>query len=305
MGRFPGPVGDEIEVIFSACDAQLTAGGKPGAGSAVMRWGEGTVAIHTDFGPAGQDKDSNQDSVLAWIAGEGGEGGGIRWAIAMADGVTSSHYAETGAEIACWTSLAALLSAGGTADEKARAAVDAAGDAIGAVADMIGEEPSRYKPEDVFDSMWSYVLRRGLLLQTTLSLVWLEGGVCHIGMVGDAGAAIEVGPGEVGGRKVLAGPDLKTSRVHAIGPNNRRVERLDCWQQIDSEDVSLLALYTDGVGRGIGPNAGRLFHSFERMGSRAAHGNPAKRLIQDWIRTRGQDFEDNLSLAIVRWDHNR
>ena len=69
----------------------------------------GAIAFHTDFGPAEQDKDTNQDYVLAWVAKPGKSSSGVVWALAMADGVTASYQAELGAELACRASLARLL----------------------------------------------------------------------------------------------------------------------------------------------------------------------------------------------------
>ena len=146
------------------------------------------------------------------------------------------------------------------------------------------------------------MLREGLLLQTTLTLAWLEQDKCHLAIVGDGGAAVQFRERPQHDRVVLAAPSAETSRVHAIGPGNRHIDDFDVWQTLDANELSLLAIYTDGVGLGIGTDAGLLFDQLEERRDISEEPNVAKRLIQEWIRTRAGDFDDNLSLAIVTWD---
>jgi hypothetical protein len=302
MVKLDGAASEEIEHALTESTEQLTARGICQCGSSRLQWPEGAIAIHTSFGPAEQDKETNQDFVVAWVPEQQRPPSGIRWALAMADGVTASYYAELGAELACRVSLARLVAHEGAPQDKARDAVNAAGDAIGAVVDVIEEDAEHYRPEELFVSTWRYTLREGLLLQTTLSLAWLEDGVCHLAFIGDGGAAIQFRKGRRHQRIVLAGPNVETSRVHAIGPRNRRVDDLDSWQSVGATDISMLAIYTDGVGLGIGPNASLLFEELQSRGDSLESTNVAKHLIQEWIRTKAEDFEDNLTLAIVTCD---
>ena len=127
------------------------------------------------------------------------------------------------------------------------------------VVDVITRNPEQYQPEGLFASTWKYMLREGLLLQTTLTLAWLEAGKCHLAIVGDGGAAVQFRDGPQRDRLVLAAPSEETSRVHAIGPGNRHVDDFDVWETLDANELSLLAIYTDGVGLGIGADASLLF----------------------------------------------
>ena len=297
-----GPLDDEIETILTDCAGLADDNGECLSASGKSRWEQGRIAFHTDFGPAEQDKDTNQDFVLAWPARSSQSSSGIVWAIAMADGVTASYQAESGAELACRVSLARLLSHTGKADAKARDAVDAAGDAIGKVADVITRDPQRYQPNGVFASTWRYMLREGLLLQTTLTLAWQEQDRCHLAIVGDGGAAVQFRDRPQHDRLVLAAPSAETSRVHAIGPANRHADGFDAWHSLDANELSLMAIYTDGVGLGIGADAGLLLDQLEERSDIAQEVNVADRLLQEWIRTRPGDFDDNLSLAVVSWD---
>ena len=191
MTAWTGPAAEESRRIRNQHEQTLVMRGVVCATSGTLQWADGMLALHTDFGPAGQDKDTNQDYVVAWVPGSTVGKQNIGWALAMADGVTSSLYAEVGAELACWSALACLVSGGGNGQEKARAAIDAAGEAIGLVADAIAAAGELYRPAAEFPSTWRYTLREGLLLQTTLTLAWLENGVLNLAMVGDGGAAVE------------------------------------------------------------------------------------------------------------------
>lgn len=302
MATLDGPAGEKVQSILADCASLLTQQGVCEFGSGRLRWAKGAIAIHTDFGPVEQDKETNQDFVLAWVGDERGERPTIQWALAMADGVTASYCAELGAELACRAGLARILAYEGTPRDKARAAVNAAGDAIGAVADVIEEDAEHYRPEDMFASTWRYTLREGLLLQTTLTLAWLEDEACHLAIVGDGGAAVEFWRGPQHEQKVLAAPNAETSRVHAIGPKNRHVEQLDCWKQVVTKDLSLLAVYTDGVAHGISPEASLLFEQLQEDRSESDTDNVAEQLIRGWISKRADEFEDNLSLAIASWE---
>ena len=296
------PLDDEVESILT--DSARLAGGNGEclSVSGRSRWEQVQIAFHTDFGPADQDKDTNQDFVVAWTVRSSESPSGIVWAIAMADGVTASYRAELGAELACQASLARLLGHTGKADAKARDAIDAAGDAIGRVADVITRDPQRYQPNGVFASTWEYMLRKGLLLQTTLTLAWQEQGTCYLAVVGDGGAVVQFRDRPQEDRLVLAAPSTETSRVHAIGPGNRHAEDFDVWRSFDADESSCMAVYTDGVGLGIGADAGLLFGQLEGQNGISQAPNLAEKLIQEWIRTRPGDFSDNLSLAVVIWD---
>jgi hypothetical protein len=299
MTAWTGPAAKESCRIANQQQARLARSGTVCAKSGTLRWAEGTLALHTDFGPADQDKDTNQDYVVAWVPGSAAGKEPILWAMAMADGVTSSLYAEVGAELACWSALACLVSHGGDEKNKARAAIDAAGDAIGVVADTIAAAGEIYRPAAEFSSTWRYTLREGLLLQTTLTLAWLEHGVLNLAMIGDGGAAVEEF-GETDRRiKVLAQPDPSTNRVHALGAHNRRVSELDGWQQTSAAPLRTVAFYTDGIARALDTRVGQLFESLQD--ARRKDGNSAESLIKTWLTTREAEFDDNLSLAVASW----
>ena len=105
MPGLSGPAGDELHELLRKCDQALSQSGRLRIQSGILPWSEGMLTVHTDYGPPQQDKDTNQDYVLAWCGGNTQRPTGVQWAVAMADGVTSSYWAEIGAKLACHTSL--------------------------------------------------------------------------------------------------------------------------------------------------------------------------------------------------------
>ena len=256
--------------------------------------------VHSEFGPAVQDKDSNQDFVIAWQDhGETEETKG-HWAIVMADGVTSSCWAEWGAELACWISLAKLVELRGVRAGKQLAlnSVNAAGEAIGKLADVITKGPQQYRPKDEFEATWEYVLSEGLFLQTTLTLVWWDG-YLHIAIVGDG--AVTIRESNDAGCRTIAGSDLQSSWVQAIGPNNRQLAELGAWDRLELKMPCSMAVFTDGVARGVSCDVGEIFAHADAaiVGGKT---NPAQRVLGLLQQNRPKDFEDNLSLGLVYID---
>jgi len=258
--------------------------------------GDYRIDLHTDAGPADQEKTINQDYVVAWSGTPRETPTGIDWAIAMADGVTAARYAEIAAELACWAALQRLLEEPATLapGAAARGALHAAGGQLELVAAPLAEDPEETCPDDEMFSNWKWVLKRGWLLQTTLSLAWCQQGDVHLAMIGDGGALLltERQPGQV-----LAAPQ-ETSVVHALGPANPRPERMDLFESLRLAAGQKLLICTDGVGRGI-----------ERLRSRGqlplqpcfeeAATHLARALIDGWLAQYPSEFSDNLTLALV------
>ena len=291
-------VADSCRTLREASHERLAAGGSLCTGSGVLAWNGGRLDLHTDFGPPDQDKEGNQDFVLAWVPHQP-RTQGLRWAVALADGVTSSYHAEVAAEVACWSGLAAVVGPETTPAERARAGIDAAGQSIGALADLIEDDADAHRPDGEFESSWRYTVREGLLLQTTLTLAWLEGNRFCVAMVGDGGAVVELDGGAEPRLEVLAEADASTSQVHALGPRNRTVLELDCWREVEIDGRSRLALYTDGVCRGVQLSERSLFAESDSVCRADGGTNVAESLVRRWIKTDARAFEDNLTLVLV------
>lgn len=282
----------------SARDAvnALTSRGSVIAGTGAFSWKDGMLAIHTDFGPASQDKEENQDFVLAWTPDD--DKSTVDWAVAMADGVTSSYLSGEGARVACSAGLTALITDEDSQDwrRRARRAVDAAGIAIGEFADEILTDPDRFRPAEEFDSTWRYLLREGRFLQTTLSLVWSESRRLNIAIVGDGGVITDGYGSEL--TEVTELMDEVTNRVHALGPNNRIVAEFDFADSLALQGTGVVAMFTDGIGRGITQCPAELFEVL-RSEQSVSDGLMARRIVQELMNRRPLDFEDNLTLALV------
>ncbi len=165
-------------------------------------------SIHCDFGPPGQDKRVNQDYALAWLPANSVDRRQPRLAVALSDGLTNSYRSECAAALACWTSVRALVETVDAASPKERAlsAFNEAGWALGELGDELSRDPEASCPEGQFVSTWKYILNKGGLFQTTLTLAWLDGvgqvanlpgpgqignlPHFHLAMVGDGGAAV-------------------------------------------------------------------------------------------------------------------
>ena len=120
----------------------------------------------------------------------------------------------------------------------------------------------------------------------------------HLATVGDGGAALEHDREGVVAFQVLAGASAQTSRVHALGPANRKVSTFDYRKQVRVEDVLLLALYTDGVGRAVDQHLAKFQHHVA-IGE-ASGGNLAKQIIAGLLEADDIPLDDNLTLATLR-----
>ncbi len=60
-----------------------------------------------------------------------------------------------------------------------------------------------------------------------------------------------------------------------------------------------MRLHTDGVGRGIGGNPIVLLDELEELQAAGVE-NPARRFIEQAVEERPRNFDDNLTLAVIR-----
>lgn len=292
----------------------LRARGALIVGTGRLRAGTTTLALHTDFGPVGQDKEINQDYALGWSSNsvEGMQEPFL--AVALADGVTSSFRAEWGAELACAASLRALVESllmatpphaqQLPAEEHARQAVAAAERALNEVGSILARDPEKSCPPGQYISTWNYILRKGKFLQTTLILAWVQSEILYLAMIGDGGLSLrryETIPGAMPNDEVLTEPDLGIDEVHALGPQAPELEGLDFWAMRPWGDASLCALYTDGVGRGMQRGGLSVLSRIEEFrGLRS--GNVAVDLIAEVVQSGRSGFDDNLTLAVLTSD---
>jgi serine/threonine protein phosphatase PrpC len=287
-----------IDLVVRESRAWLAERGEMVVGSGCFRAGPFSGSIHCDFGPATQDKNANQDYALAWRPSADGENRQPRLVLAMSDGLTNSFRSEWAAAVSCWVAVRAVVEAVGqnAPQELAKFAFNEAGQTITRAAEEFSRDPEASCPEGQFLSTWKYILKKGGLFQTTLSLAWIDRECFNLAIVGDGGALWR---DAASADRILAACNLESQQVHALGPADPYVREFDCWRQEQLDGPFLCALMTDGVGRGIGENPMGLLDELESYEA-AGTENSAREFIARAIRERPKDFDDNLTLAVVR-----
>jgi hypothetical protein len=230
-------------------------------------------------------------------------------ALALADGLTSSYRSEWASELACAVAMQTLVREltdpptperqGRSPVDKARLAFAAAGRSLQKVAQAQEAKPEESCPPGTFLSTWKYMLRKGVLLQTTLTLAWVRGGLFRVAMLGDGGVLWrDRGAAPAPVDEVLAQADLSTNAVNALGPRTPEPSTLDCWVERPWTGQLVCALYSDGVGRGSQQvNLCLLDRVTELYAQGSA--NAALECIRQIVQEGHPAFDDNLTLAIL------
>ena len=295
----------EFDGLIRESQAWLAERGEMIVGSGCFRLGRLFGSVHTHFGPEDQDKVANQDYALAWWPFAAGIQKRLRFVLAMADGLTTSFRSECASALACWVAVRALVEADPATDPRALAehAFNEAGQAIGRLADELACNPEASCPAGQFLSTWKYILRKGALFQTTLTLAWLDQDFLRVAMVGDGGVLWRGYRGQSRGPQatdqILAQCDQDSQQVYALGPADRCVREFDCWREENLHGPFMCALHTDGVGRGLGGNLLALLDELENLQAEGVQ-NTARRFIEQAIEQHPKDFSDNLTLAVIR-----
>jgi hypothetical protein len=295
----------EFDRVVGECRDWLAERGELVAGSGVFRLPGFRGGLHSDFGPVSQDKGTNQDYALAWWPSDRESRRRSDFVLALCDGLTTSFRSESAAALACWVAIHTLVDGGRSASpmELAKLAFNEAGLTIGRLGDDLARDPQATCPEGQFISTWKYILQKGRLLQTTLTLAWLDRGRFHLAIVGDGEVSWRDYRGPSGKStavdRVLAACDLNNQQVSALGPTTRCVHDFNCWHEEEIGGPFLCALSTDGIGRAHGADPKMLLDDIERLQAEGAD-NPARQYIERAVRQRPGDFDDNLTLAVIR-----
>ncbi len=224
----PGNWPAEFDGVVRDCQAWLAERGETIVGSGCFRSEELSGSLHTDFGPEEQDKDVNQDYALAWLPRDEGMRKRFRLVVALGDGLTTSFRSECASALLCTVAMRALVEGDAALkpQDLARHAFDEAGQSLGRLADELTRDPAASCPAGQFLSTWKYILRKGLLLQSTLTLAWLDRRCLHVAMVGDGGGVWRGYGASPGGQRandsVLAQCDLDRHQV--LRPRAGRAE---------------------------------------------------------------------------------
>jgi hypothetical protein len=255
-------------------------------------------SIHSDFGPEEQDKDANQDYALAWLPRDESLRQRFRLVLAIGDGLTTSFRSEWASAIVCSVALRALVDSDPMLEpqDAARYAFHQAGASLSRLAGDLASDPAASCPPGQFASTWKYILRKGVLLQSTLTLAWLDGQAFRIAMLGDGGGVWRslCPPSDC----LLAQCDLDQHQVRALGPCEPGVHEFDCWHEQPLHGPFLCALHTDGIGRGLGHNPIGLLDDLVELQKEKPE-NAARRFIDRAVEERPRSFDDNLTLAVI------
>ncbi len=251
-------------------------------------------SVHSCFGPADQDKcPENQDFALVWTRAK--DGPGLRLVAALADGLTSSYRSDWAAELACWTGVKLLTQHYTEAmppRQLAGAVFTSVAAALGQLCQQLTADPEASCPPEQFLSTWKYILAKGLLLQTTLTLAWLDHEMLRVALIGDGGVFLRYYQPDRAD-EILATCDLSTNLVQPLGPGY--VGPLQEWIERPAQAPFRCALTTDGIVRGLGEKPFDLLDDVEKR----CEENPARTYIENAIAQRPGDFADNLTLILL------
>lgn len=252
------------------------------------------VSFHTCIGTTQSGKTVNQDAVLAVVCDDRSP---IKWACAIADGVSSSLLSEAGSRIATWVSLAALLQSQKwtSSQSRALAAIRSAQSAIADFGAVLQQDlvELKFKPSYLPAPAYRYVVSRQTYCQTTLCLVWCDGKSIFIANVGDAGA-LQSAPGKPCIK--LFFPNLRVSQVNAISPLTPKVE-LDHWSKVAAPKANL-AVFTDGVAKGLTERTGDELPADFNLEHRVLV-RQAKECLEDLVAATSEEAADNMTLLAV------
>lgn len=292
-----------VQAKLGTLHAWLGERGETIVGSGCIRSGRTTVVLHTDYGPEGQDKETNQDYGLLWKE-TGRQRVDPLLVLAIGDGLTSSFRSEWASALACSVAVRTLVEDIQRNDSVpvahstslARRAFENAGQALGQLSDEFAVDPQASCPKGQYLSTWKYIVRRGLLLQTTLTLAWLYEEHLSVAILGDTGALWKTADQDK--TQVLVQCDESTHEVNALGPASRTLSQLDFWVERPWMGLTACAIFTDGIGRSLELSSEASF--MERLDLLRKHGaeNPALEFIRTAIVESSPRFDDNVTLAV-------
>lgn len=266
-----------------------------------------TIDLHSDKGPASPSKSqANQDFALAWISAPNGSSATPRFAIVMADGLSSSRGAEWAAPVVCFTALDRLLAeyeCGHQPLDSAAAAFGAAGTSLTSMVQIMAQDQTSC-PVGEFVRTWQHILSKGSLLQSTLSIAWYDGDFFYSAVVGDGGIMLRP-MGARSGDREIAKCDLSTSLVHPLKPgmSEREIARYDFTKTPVATTFSGL-MCTDGIARGVDNGLSELLDDLQAR-SNGESQSVVPQFIEEAIRESPELFDDNLSMAVFHVTQER
>ena len=188
--------------------------------------------------------------------------------------------------------------------DRARTAFAAAGRALQEISRKLEDSPAASCPQGQYLSTWKYIHRKGALLQTTLTLAWVQDDMFRLAMIGDGGVLwrdTRASPAATPAEEMLAQADLSTNEVNVLGPRSPAPEAFDLWLEKPWHGHRVCALYSDGIGRGVEKAGLNLLQGITALPG-APSDNPARSFIRQIVEANHPAFDDNLTLALLRRD---
>ena len=243
---------------------------------------------------------------MAWLPRDERLRNRFRLVLALGDGLTASFRSEWASALVCSVALRALVEGDPnlSPQDLARYAFDEAGRSLGRLADELTCDPTSSCPPGQFVSTWKYILRKGVLFQSTLTLAWLDRHFFHVAMVGDGGCVWRSYRARADGQptedRVLAQCDLDRHTVSAIGPADRNVREFDCWREEEAAGPFLCAAAHRRRGTRAGPQPGGAARRTGKNWNPQGAENASRLFIRRAVEQRPRSFDDNLTLAVIR-----
>ena len=235
-----------------------------------------TLAMSTDSG----GKEHNQDSAAMFVPRQPSP---VYWAVAIADGITSSLESDLGSRLACLAALT-VIKMFQDAGKPPRSPILSCQRYFNTLGERVCSSPDEYRPADSSQSGWARTVRDGRFAQTTLLVLWCDDRGLHFEGLGDGGFWLSVEPGMP---PMLFRPD-SSGPVNCLGPL-QHVTPIDFAFQTRTWEHA--ALFTDGLGDVVAANDVLGLTTLE-----PASENPASSALQHVLEQDvHHDIEDNVT----------
>ena len=218
-----------------AAVSRLEASGVLATGESSLEIDGQAVSFATDPGP----ETFNDDFVALW---EPAKSDSIKWAAAIADGVTGCLLAQEAAELACYAGLAAIAKAADGCAASASNPFRLANRLFHRLGKLAISDVESFRPADCPQSIWRIAAREGKFLQTTLTLVWSTTEGLRVVAVGDGGILYSYADAPT----EITGHTFGTGKLECLGPRSfvqPEAYLLENW--------SRFVCYTDGLAEVI------------------------------------------------------
>ncbi|WDQ17018.1 protein phosphatase 2C domain-containing protein [Rhodopirellula sp. P2] len=273
------PLLESLSDTISANSDALAERGTVLESPGFLETGKSVLSVASDHG----NKETNRDSFLAFVPLGDGD---IKWAVAIADGVSASFESKLGSRLACYASVAALVR---TEDQKQRSPISECAETFLAIGERILGDARLCRPDQVPESHWTRFVQAGRLFQTTVMIAWQAGDQIFLDGIGDGGFVRDFDRGCV---PMMYLPS-SSGPVTCLGAMTNVAEPQYRHQFASANQ---LYLFTDGVTGSIERDCSQAIDVMRRCVDRDRC-TVATDLLQFSIRSGASD--DNQTLAVI------